>query len=215
MGTLEMRLVASLFVACWVSGSAARANPFTENFDKFKAGQSLSSEWQGGFYGPKGDPVWKIETDKEAPSSPNVLKQSGNAVYNWIVRQGKSRENGFVEAKFRVASGKEDPEAGVIWRFIDGKNYYYVRANAIENNIIVYKMAVGKKVSLKSVDLSVGNAWHTIHVGFNDSSIAVNFDGKDVLSLQDSTIIKPGRVGFFTTADTVALFDDFLADETK
>lgn len=203
----------ALSLCSWMGAAVTSATEFTENFDKYKSGQSLSADWQSGFYGPKGSPVWKVEKDKDAPSSPNFLRQSGNAVYSWLVKKGDSIKDGVIEAKIRVASGKEDPEAGVIWRFIDGKNYYYVRANAIENNVVVYKMDAGKKVSLKSVDVSVGNAWHTIRVGFNDSSIAVKFDGRNVLSLQDKTISKPGSVGFFTTADTVAHFDNFLGSD--
>ena len=206
VGIAEMKN--ALLICCGLAGQVVVAATVTENFDSIKAGDGLPAEWQSGFYGNKGSPRWKVELDKDAPSAPNVLKQSGNAIYNWLVKRSVSIKDGSIEAKIRVASGKEDPEAGVIWRFIDGKNYYYVRANSVENNIVVYKMDGGKKISVKSVDIPVGKAWHTIRAEFKDSSIAIKFDGKEVLSLQNSTIKKSGSAGFFTTADTVALFDD-------
>jgi len=99
--------------ACSLAASSALAGSFSTNFDQRKPSQDLASEWLSGFYGSNGDSAWKVEADKEAPSSPNVLKRSGSAVYSWMIRKGFGTKNGFVEAKIRIASGKDDPEARV------------------------------------------------------------------------------------------------------
>ena len=53
--------------------------------------------------------------------------------------------------KFRAISGSEDRAAGLVWRAKDAKNYYVVRANALEDNMVLYKTANGTRSSLDIV----------------------------------------------------------------
>ena len=53
------------------------------------------------------------------------------------------------------------------------------------------------------------NQWHTLRVEFQGSHFVVRFDGKDALAWDDDTFREPGRVGVWTKADSVTLFDDF------
>jgi hypothetical protein len=181
------------------------------NFDSLKVGTSTEG-WKSGFYGKDGKPHWSVVSDDAAPSRPNILKQDGKATYNWLVREGISIQDGSVKTRVRIDSGKEDPEAGVIWRFKDGKNYYYVRANALEKNVIFYRMFKGKKELVKTIDLPMDfREWHELGAQFQGTSVNILFDGKTVLSVQDSKISGAGGVGLFTMADTVCEFDDFKA----
>jgi hypothetical protein len=185
------------------------------NFDSLKVGTSTEG-WKGGFYGKDGKPRWSVVSDAAAPSRPNILKQDGKATYNWLVKDGISMQDGSVRTSVRIDSGKEDPEAGVIWRFKDRKNYYYVRANALEKNVIFYRMFKGKKELVKTVDLPIGfGEWHELGAQFQGPSINIQFDGKTVLSVQDSKIPGAGGVGLFTMADTICGFDDFQAKAIK
>src|SRR5438445_11854583 len=43
-----------------------------------------------------------------------------------------------VSVRFRPISGKEDASGGIIFRANDGRNYFLVRANALENNCRLY-----------------------------------------------------------------------------
>lgn len=185
---------------------------FAESFDALKNGDELPISWKTGFYGATGSPVWKISADKDAPSPPHVLKQSGQASYSWLIVPNFVLQSGFVEVGFQIAAGKEDPEAGIIWRFIDGKNYSYVRANSLENNIVVYKMQDGKKIQLKSASIAIGKTWHKLRSDFIADGISIKLDGKEVLSLSNRGSDKTGSVGLYTTADTVAHFDNLSAE---
>lgn len=103
----------------------------TVNFDSASIG-SAPAGWTATKTG-KGDPRWTVEKENDAPSKPNVLKQSGEATYPICLKNGSNVKDGFVEVKFKAISGKEDQAGGVVWRAKDADNYYIARANALED----------------------------------------------------------------------------------
>jgi hypothetical protein len=53
-----------------------------------------------------GNPNWVVVADDTAPSRPNVLKQSGEAIYPVALKDDTNLKDGFVEVKFKPVSGK-------------------------------------------------------------------------------------------------------------
>jgi len=157
-----------------------------------------------------GDPKWTIERDATAPSPPNVLKQSGQATYPICLKDDTGIGDGFVEVKFKPISGREDQAGGVVWRAKDTNNYYVARANALEDNVTIYHTVNGRRTEKKRAAMKIAsNAWHTIRVEFQAEHFAVIVDGKAALQWDDSTFKDAGKVGVWTKADSVTLFDDF------
>ena len=158
----------------------------------------------------KGEPKWTVETDDTAPSKPNALKQSGQATYPLAVKDDTNLKDGFVEVKFKPLSGEEDQAGGIIWRYKDADNYYICRANALENNVRIYHFVKGKRTQFKGANLPVAaNQWHTLRVDFSGKRFTVIFNGKELFNAEDETIADAGKVGLWTKADSVTLFDDF------
>ena len=56
--------------------------------------------------------------------------------------------DGDVSVRFKPVSGKVDQAAGLVWRYRDENNYYIVRANALEDNVVLYKVENGKRTDL-------------------------------------------------------------------
>jgi hypothetical protein len=157
-----------------------------------------------------GQAKWTVEKDDAAPSKPNVLKQSGEATYPICIKDGTSLKDGFVEVKFKPVAGKDDQAGGVIWRCTDADNYYVARANALEDNVTIYHTLKGKRVSFKNVNTPVKSGeWHTLRVDFAGNRFTVTLDGKKVIEGTDDRIADAGKVGVWTKADSVTLFDDF------
>ena len=180
----------------------------TDTFDQAQPG-SPPSDWTCGVTG-RGAPKWLIEADASAPSKPNVLKQSGSGAFPWCVKKDVAIADGFVEVKFKPVAGKEDQAGGVVWRAKDADNYYIVRANALEDNVTIYHTIKSKRVSFKSVNTKVAPAtWHTMRVDFVGNKFTVTFDGKKVIEATDDSFTDAGKVGVWTKADSVTLFDDF------
>jgi len=189
----------------------ARAD--TVNFDDLKAGAPPPG-WTATRTG-KGDAKWEVVADDSAPSKPNVLKQSGEATFPVCFKNDTSLKDGFVAVKFKSVAGKEDQAGGVIWRCQDANNYYIARANALEDNVTIYHTIKGKRASFKNTEVKVASGvWHTLRVEFKGNKFAVIFDGKKVMEAADDSFPDAGKVGVWTKADSVTLFDDFSYGST-
>jgi hypothetical protein len=207
------RLIALVFVTGLTTGLTLAE---TVNFDDMKAG-SPPSGWTATQTG-KGEAKWAVVADDSAPSKPNVLKQSGEATYPVCIKDDANLKDGFVEVKFKPISGKEDQAGGVIWRCKDKDNYYIARANALEDNVVLYKTVKGKRSSLDIVGRKGGygvkekvasGRWHTLRVDFAGNKFTLHYDGKKLFDVVDDTFTEAGKVGVWTKADSVTLFDDF------
>lgn len=203
--------------------AAFAASPALGEGDSFDKSSGASSGWTATMTG-KGQPRWTVEQDASAPSKPNVLKQSGVADYPLIFKNGASLKDGFVEVKFKAVSGKEDQAAGVVWRAGDKDNYYICRPNALEDNVVLYKVQKGKRSPLDIVGRKGGygvkepvprGQWHTLRVDFAGDTFAVKLNGKELFKVKDTTFAGAGMVGLWTKADSVTLFDDFLYGASK
>jgi len=172
----------------------------------------------------RGTPKWTVERDDTAPSKEKVLKQSGEATYPLALKDGTSIKDGFVEAKFKAISGSEDRAGGLVWRARDADNYYVVRANALEDNVVLYKTVKGVRNSLDIVGRRGGygveqavpaNQWHMLRVEFLGTRFKVIFNGKPLFEVDDPTFAEPGMVGLWTKADSVTAFDAFAYGDAK
>ena len=184
------------------------------DFDRMIPGAAPEG-WTSGVTG-RGEPRWTVEAEDTAPSKPHVLRQSGHGTFPWCVRRDISLADGFVEARLKPVSGREDQAGGLVWRWKDGDNYYVARANALEDNVSLYYTEGGARKTLKYVDARVASGtWHTLRVEFSGRRIRVVLDGRAYIDMDDSRIAGPGAVGVWTKADSVTLFDDFRCGETR
>ena len=197
----------SLCIMLVTTTAMALAAAETVNFDNMKGG--LPPGWTATQTG-SGTAKWSVEKDNSAPSKPNVLKQSGQATFPVCFKNDTNIKDGFVEVKFKPISGKEDQAGGVIWRLQDGNNYYIARANALEDNVTIYHTINGKRVAFKNINTKVtSGAWHTLRVDFEGNKFTVTFDGTKVIEATDASFANAGKLGVWTKADSVTLFDDF------
>jgi hypothetical protein len=171
-----------------------------------------------------GDPKWTVESDPTAPSKSTVLRQSGRATYPLILKNDTNVKDGFVEMKFKAVSGSQDRAAGIVWRAKDANNYYVTRANALEDNVVLYKTVNGVRSPIDIVGRKGGygvkiavpsGTWHSLRIDFKASRFSVSFNGKQLFEVEDSTFTDAGKIGLWTKADSVTLFDEVTYGETK
>jgi hypothetical protein len=122
-----------------------------------------------------------------------------------------------LSARVKPVSGRVDQAAGLMWRFQNEDNYYIVRANALENNVVLYKVEKGARTDLpvkgegrtygKKVQVPSGE-WSTMRVVAVGPRFEVFFNGTKLYEVEDTTFAQPGKVGFWTKADSVTQFDD-------
>jgi hypothetical protein len=161
----------------------------------------------------KDNPKWSFvagKWERRKSGDTTVLAQTAET-QPWAVALLEDRKYSDVDVsvKFKPISGKEDASGGLIFRAKDGKNYFLVRANALENNFRLYSMKDGNRNQLASakVDEPKLGAWSTIRVVAKGSKIQAYLNGKLQIDHEDKTYTE-GWVGLWTKADSVTEFDD-------
>jgi hypothetical protein len=218
------RTLFGLFV--FMAGAVAvRAQTFA--FDDQKAGESpegMTCALTG-----KGRPgSWKVLADKTASSAPNALAQTDDDSTGYrfpvCVADGVAAVDVDLSVRFKPVSGSGDQAAGLVWRYRDADNYYVVRANALENNVVLYKVEGGRRTDLplKNESRTYGKkakvpsgAWSTLTVNAKGSLFAVALNGTKLYDVEDLTFAGPGRIGVWTKADSVTYFDDLKVSVGK
>ena len=168
------------------------------------------------------DPRWEIVKDESSPAGARVLAQTSEDAtaerFAVALHPAAPLQNGAVSVRFKPVSGNVDRAAGIVWRYRDENNYYLVRANALEDNIVLYRVEGGRRTSLApagkggqhAVEVSVpAGRWSTLRVAFMTSRFVVSFDEKPLFEVEDATFAGPGRVGVWTKADSLTHFDEF------
>jgi hypothetical protein len=171
-----------------------------------------------------GRPKWTVEEDSTAPSHSKVIKQSGTATYPLLLMNETKLKDGFVEVRFKAIAGSEDRAGGIVWRAKDANNYYVVRANALEDNVVAYTTVNGTRTAVDIVGRKGGygvklpvpaGQWHTLRVEFVGSRFKVSFNGRAVFEVEDQTFSEAGQIGLWTKADSVTAFDNMSYGETR
>jgi hypothetical protein len=122
-----------------------------------------------------------------------------------------------LSVRFKPVSGRVDQAAGLVWRYQDENNYYIVRANALEDNVVLYKVQNGRRTDLplkgagrtygKKSEVPAGQ-WSTLRVVASGPSYEVYLNGTKLYEVEDTTFRQAGKVGVWTKADSVTQFDD-------
>ncbi len=179
------------------------------------AGEKITMTYDLGAENPK----WKFAAGqwvRRASGGRQVLAQTA-ATQPWAVAvlEDQKFEDVDVSVRFRPVSGKEDASGGIIFRAKDGRNYFLVRANALENNFRLYAIVNGKRSTIASarVEEPKLGTWHTIRVVATGPRVQAYLDNAPLLDHQDKTFTE-GWVGLWTKADSVTEFADLEVSGT-
>jgi hypothetical protein len=115
----------------------------------------------------------------------------------------------YVSTRFMTISGKIDQTAGLFVRFRSSDDYYAVRASALENNVSLYRVVAGRREMIGCMEVNVsGQAWHTLGIAARDDRLTVFFDDRELFIATDRRFPgPPGKVGLWTQADSMTLFE--------
>jgi hypothetical protein len=149
--------------------------------------------------------VWQRRSSDGKP----VLAQTANNKFNVALLKGQSFGDVDVSVHFRPISGKQDASGGIIFRAKDEKNYYVVRANALENNFNLYKTENDARHQITGVTVTAPalGQWHTLRVVAVGDHIQAYLNDQLLIDRQDKTYAA-GVAGLWTKADSVTEFAD-------
>jgi hypothetical protein len=212
--------MALLLIARVSHGEAMRID-----FDAMETG-GVPAGFTNALTGEGGPSQWIVRNETDAPSGKQVVIQlsTDRAKYRFpvCIYDGFNSADVTVSVKFKAISGSADQAAGIVWRYQNADNYYVARANALENNVVLYKMENGKRSDLKPTDagwLAYGKdvpvptgKWNELRVVAAGTRFAVSLNGTHLFDVEDGTFRAPGQVGLWTKADSVTAFDDFTIE---
>jgi len=183
----------------------------------------LPTGWTVAMTHEGGPPRWEVVRDESDPNHGYVFAQLSKdrtaGRFPLAIWEGTTIKDGSVSIAFKTVSGTVDQAAGVVWRYQDPNNYYIARANALENNVVFYKVENGVRLSIAPKGLpsrSYGvkhqiprGRWNSLNVDFQGNLFTVFLNGERLFDAEDQTFTKPGKLGLWTKADSVTYFDEF------
>jgi len=118
--------------------------------------------------------------------------------------------NGEIAVRFKGISGRIDQGAGILFNLKPNGDYLTLRANPLENNLVLWKFENGKRSSVKWIrdTPTPTRTWHDLRIKIAGNKVEGYLNGKRYL---EHTLPAPvsGRIGLWSKADSHVYFDDY------
>jgi hypothetical protein len=192
-----------LLTAC--DSTASRSPPDAITFDAAKRLDDFDFASSGD--GRTGE--WLIIDHDAGRALAQINTEPGENRLSFAIYRPFSGRDVYVSTRFMTISGKVDQSAGVFVRFRSADDYYAVRANALENNVNLYRVVGGKRQVIGCMEVNVSSrAWHTLDIAARDDRLTVLFDGRELFVATDRRLPGPqGKAGLWTQADSMTWFE--------
>lgn len=126
-----------------------------------------------------------------------------------VINDVKEFREGVIRFRFKGVAGRIDQAAGILFDLKPNGDYYAVRANPLEDNLVLWQFRQGKRSSvkwIKNTPTPTGQ-WHELKVEVRGRTVKSWLDGKLYLTHELPQPVS-GRVGLWSKADSVVYFDD-------
>ena len=156
----------------------------------------------------------QLSTDKDESRSP------------LFIYEAEPFKDFTVSTRFKIISGTVEQMAGLAFRLQDEKNYYYVRANAKEQNVAFFRYVDGELIGGVSQPAEVKRGeWNLLMVECQGGKLRALLNEREIIPWTEPNLIPfpdgsnkgvfaMGQVAFWTKADSVVYFADTRIDFT-
>ena len=133
-----------------------------------------------------------------------------------VVQQDPPLGDVRMSVRFLPIAGRIDQAAGIAFDIKADGSYLGIRANALEENILYFKVVRGRRSIIDNVrnTPTATRAWHTLTLTVRGRDLAVELDGTSRFRKQLDAAPR-GRVGLWSKADSQVLFDDFRVENVE
>ncbi len=133
------------------------------------------------------------------------------AYYPFAVARGVDDfSGGEISMRWKAMAGRIDQGAGILFDLKPNGDYYALRANPLENNLVLWRYKHGRRSSVawvRNVN-TPSRRWHTLKLVVEGRLVKGFVNGRHYLSKRLPAPVS-GRVGLWTKADSVIYFDDY------
>ena len=127
-----------------------------------------------------------------------------------VAKEVADFRDGEISVRFEGISGRIDQGAGILFNLKPSGDYLTIRANPLENNLVLWKFEKGKRSSVTWIrnTPTPTRQWHDLKVAIKGTKVVGYLDGKLYL---EHVLPQPvsGRIGLWSKADSHVYFDDF------
>jgi hypothetical protein len=195
------RVVLASATASLVGTSAAQAQAGRIDFTQARFTPALT----GG--GPT--PAWTLVDDEGRKVLAQTSTDKTDYRFPLAIFEQSAPADLAVTVRFKAVAGDVDRAGGIAFRLRDANNYYVVRANALEDNVRLYRVVKGQRIQFAGANIKVpSGSWQELAVLARGDRFEVLFNGKSLYSATDKTFAGAGRVALWTKADSVTHFDN-------
>lgn len=212
-----MRIVLTLFALSVAAATGAAGQTRKVDFERETVGQPPSG-FEFGLTAKRGAPgKWLVQQDQGGRVLAQLEADRTGSRFPVAVIKDLTAKDVDLSVRFKPVSGQVDKAAGLVWRYQDEDNYYIVRANANEDNVVLYKVEKGRRTDLplkgegraygKPSKVPAGE-WGTLRIVATGKLFEVYHNGTKLYEVEDETFTTAGKVGVWTKADSITWFDD-------
>jgi hypothetical protein len=131
-----------------------------------------------------------------------------------------------VTTRFKILSGEVEQMAGLAVRLQDERNYYYIRANAKDQNVAFLRYVEGELIGPVSMPAMVKRGeWNQLTVECRGTKLRALLNEREVIPWTEPSLVpfpdgtskgvfSSGKIAFWTKADSVVHFVDTRIDFT-
>lgn len=118
-----------------------------------------------------------------------------------------------ISVRFYPLGGKVDQAAGLAFGVAADGSYLGIRANALENNVLYFRVVKGHRTVIDDIRNvpTPTKTWHTLSVEIRGAHVVATVDGQKRF---EKTLdhAPTGKIGLWSKADSQVLFDDFKVE---
>jgi hypothetical protein len=192
-------------VGIWRIESEAGKNVLAVDGRKWKEGQSSAGV---------ADKARSLYGDRYAEFLDRV---QAYAYYPYTVATNvQDFRNGGISVRFEGLSGRIDQGAGILFNLKSNGDYLALRANCLENNLVLWRFERGKRSSVAWVRNApaASKQWHDLKMRVSGTKVEGYLDGKLYLEHTLPGTVS-GRVGLWSKADSYMHFSDYTVTSSE
>ena len=167
------------------------------------------SKWQRGQPSTGvADKAWALYGERYAEFLDNVTAYAYFPIA--IAKSIDDFREGEISLRFKGIAGRIDQGAGILFNLKPNGDYLILRANCLENNLVLFKYVHGVRSPVKWIrnTPTASRQWHDLKLEVSGTRMKGYLDGK--LYLEDALAAPvSGRIGVWSKADSVVYFDDY------
>jgi hypothetical protein len=166
------------------------------------------SHWKQGSASPRIDDLAAAAFPADAKPFASAVKRAASFPLA-IVMDVPGFSNGTITVRFKPLAGHEDQAAGIAFAMQPSGDYFILRANALEDNLVLFQFRNGRRSALEEVRRVPTRTaqWHTLQLSVSGKTVEGKVDGKQYLRFELKEPIS-GRVGLWSKADSTVQFRD-------